>query len=50
MPDLATALPRRRHDLVARPLGANGSYKVRDSRRGESFQVGLEEHSPEVDG
>jgi len=44
MPDLATDLPCRRHELVARPFGTIGSYMVRDRRRGESFQVGLEEH------
>jgi hypothetical protein len=42
--DLATLLPCRRPELVARPLQANGSYLVRDRLRGESFQIGPEEH------
>jgi hypothetical protein len=44
MPDLATVLPCRRPELVARPFGDNGSYLVRNRRQGESFQVGAEEH------
>jgi hypothetical protein len=44
MPDLATPVPYRRSELVARPFGDNGSYLVRDRRKGESFQLGPEEH------
>jgi hypothetical protein len=44
MSDLATALPCRRPELVARPFGESGSYLVRDHHRGESFQLGPEEH------
>ena len=44
MSDLATALPCRRPELVARPFGESGSYLVRDRDRGESFQLGPEEH------
>ena len=44
MPDLATALPCRRPELVARPFGESGSYLVRDRLQGESFQIGPEEH------
>jgi hypothetical protein len=44
MPDLATRLPCRRPELVARPLRKNGSYLVRDRQKGESFQLGPEEH------
>jgi hypothetical protein len=40
MSDLATALPCRRPELVARPFGENGSYLVRDRHQGESFQLG----------
>jgi hypothetical protein len=44
MPDLATPLPRRRAELVARPFGDNGSYLIRNRQKGESFQLGQEEH------
>jgi hypothetical protein len=44
MSDLATALPCRRPELAARSFGESGSYLVRDRHRGESFQLGPEEH------
>ena len=44
MSDLATPLPCRRAELVARPFGESGAYLVRDRRQGESFQLGPEEH------
>ena len=44
MPDLATPRSCRRPELVARPFGENGSYLVRDRLKGESFQLGPEEH------
>ena len=44
MTDLATALPCRRSEIVARLFGESGSYLVRDRLRGESFQLGPEEH------
>jgi Sulfotransferase domain len=44
MSDLATPLLCRRPELVARPFGENGSYLVRDRLKGESFQLGPEEH------
>jgi hypothetical protein len=44
MSDLAIALPCRRPELVARPFGESGSYLVRDRDRGESCQLGPEEH------
>jgi hypothetical protein len=44
MPALATPVPCRRSELVARPFGESGSYLVRDRHRGESFQLGPEEH------
>jgi uncharacterized protein (DUF362 family) len=44
MSDLATVLPCRRPELVARPFGESGSYLVRDRLQGESFQLGPEEH------
>jgi Sulfotransferase domain len=44
MPDVATPLPCRRPEVVARPFGEDGSYLVRDRRRGEAFRVGPEEH------
>src|SRR4051794_36357651 len=44
MPEMVTVFPRRRPELVARPFGESGSYLVRDRLRGESFQLGPEEH------
>jgi hypothetical protein len=44
MPDLTTPLPCRRPELVARQFGKNGSYLVRDRQKGDSFQLGAEEH------
>jgi hypothetical protein len=44
MPNVATPLPCRRPELVARPFGENGSYLVRNRQKGESFQLGAEEH------
>src|SRR5262249_29529809 len=44
MLDLATPLPCRRPELVARPFGDNGAYLVRNRRAGESFQLGAAEH------
>jgi hypothetical protein len=44
MPDLATPVPCRRSELVSRPFGASGFYLVRDRHKGESFQLGPEEH------
>jgi hypothetical protein len=44
MSDLATALPCRRPELVARPFGESGSYLVRDRHQGESFQLGPQEY------
>jgi hypothetical protein len=39
MPDSTTLLPCRRPELVARPFGADGSYLIRDRRRGQSFRL-----------
>src|SRR4051812_43360683 len=45
MSDFSTALPCRRPELVARTFGEkNGSYLIRDRLKGESFQLGPEEH------
>lgn len=44
MPDLAPMVPCRRPELVARRFHENGSYLVRDRLKGESFQLGPEEH------
>jgi hypothetical protein len=44
MLDLATRLPTRRPELVARPFGADGAFLVRNRRSGESFQLGQAEH------
>src|SRR5262245_14593009 len=43
MLDLATPLPCRRPELVARPF-AEGGYLIRNRRAGESFQLGPTEH------
>jgi hypothetical protein len=44
MPDLATPVPCRRSELVSRRFAENGFYLVRDRLKGESFQLGPEEH------
>jgi hypothetical protein len=44
MPDVATRLPCRRPELIARPFGEAGSYLVRNRHTGESFELGQEEH------
>jgi hypothetical protein len=44
MHDLGTPLPCRQPELVSRPLGQNGSYLVRDRKRGDSFRLGAEEY------
>jgi hypothetical protein len=44
MPDVATQLPCRRRELVSQPFGEDGSYLIRNRHKGESFQLGAEEH------
>jgi hypothetical protein len=44
MPDVASPLPRRRPELIARPFGEAGTYLVRNRHTGESFQLGEEEY------
>jgi hypothetical protein len=44
MPDLATPLPCRRPELVVGPLGAGGSYVIKDRRTGAYYHLGDEEH------
>src|SRR5438132_10638051 len=44
MPDSATLLPRRRSELIVRPLGAEHAYVVKDPRSGDYFHLGDEEH------
>src|SRR5437868_3971490 len=44
MPDLATALPCRRSELVIRPLGDQGPYVVKDPGTGAYYHLGEEEH------
>src|SRR2546421_1613091 len=43
MPDVVTPLPCRRPELVSRPFGEEG-FLVRNRHKGESFQLGQEEH------
>ncbi|QEL15461.1 efflux RND transporter periplasmic adaptor subunit [Limnoglobus roseus] len=43
MPPPARSLPRRRADLVVRPLGERGRYVVKDPRSGAYFQIGAHE-------
>jgi multidrug resistance efflux pump len=44
MSEPATLLPRRRPDLLIRPLGEPGQYVVKDPRTGAYFQIGTQEH------
>ena len=44
MPELANPLPCRRPELDWGPFGEDGSYLVRNRHKGESFQLGPEEH------
>jgi putative peptide zinc metalloprotease protein len=43
MPQLLTIPPRRRSDLLVRPLGESGDCVVKDQRSGEYFNLGPQE-------
>jgi len=43
MPELATAVPARRPELIIRPLGDRGRYVVKNQRSGEFFHIGEQE-------
>src|SRR6266516_4838102 len=43
MPELQTILPRRRADLLVRPLGDGGDCVVKDQHSGEYYNLGAQE-------